>query len=255
MDYKQKVLIFDIETSPNIGWFWRTGKQYIGPDNIIEERQIIMIHYMWEGEKKTTQLDWGLNKQCDKAMIKKFIPILESADMLVFQNGNKFDLPWVLGRAWHHGIPARAEYTTFDTYRKAKQKFNLNSYRLDYMDKFTGGPGKMDTGGIKLWTKIIFEKDEKSLNKMHRYCERDVKRLAAVYEKMKPYVKAQQHAGVVQGFPKWTCPHCGTHQTYHDREAVLSSGVIKHRMRCKKGHNYTISDKDYRDFMASKRAK
>ena len=39
-----KRLFFDIETSPNIGYFWRAGyKLNIGADNIIEERKIICI--------------------------------------------------------------------------------------------------------------------------------------------------------------------------------------------------------------------
>jgi len=253
MDHK--VLFFDIETSPNFGWFWRTGKQYIGPDNITDERQIIMIHYMWLGEKKTTRLDWGLSKQCDKAMLEKFIPILESADLIVFQNGNRFDLPWVLGRAWHHDIPARPDYVTFDTYRKAKSQFNLNSYRLDYMDKFTGGPGKMDTGGMKLWLDIILSKDEKALNKMHRYCERDVKRLVAMYKKLTPYVKATAHAGVNKGFEKWTCPHCGTHQVESNGPYTTAQGTIKRRMRCVNKHYYVISDRDYINYQKAKRSK
>ena len=36
---KARVLIYDIETSPNIGWFWRAGyKLNIQPENIIKER-------------------------------------------------------------------------------------------------------------------------------------------------------------------------------------------------------------------------
>ena len=37
-----KRLFVDIETSPNIGLFWRAGyKQTITPDSIIEERKVI----------------------------------------------------------------------------------------------------------------------------------------------------------------------------------------------------------------------
>lgn len=52
-----KRLFFDIETSPNIGYFWRTGYNLsITPDCIINERKIICISYKWETEDKIYSL-------------------------------------------------------------------------------------------------------------------------------------------------------------------------------------------------------
>ena len=49
-----KRLFWDIETSANIGWFWQASrKQFIGPDNIIQERAIICICWKWEGKEKS----------------------------------------------------------------------------------------------------------------------------------------------------------------------------------------------------------
>ena len=46
-----KRLFYDIETSPNIGFFWGAGyKVNISHDNIIKERAIICICYKWEGQ-------------------------------------------------------------------------------------------------------------------------------------------------------------------------------------------------------------
>src|SRR5574339_532369 len=54
-----KVLFYDIETSPNIGWFWRAGwKQDISHDQIIKERAIICVSWRWEGDKNAYSLTW-----------------------------------------------------------------------------------------------------------------------------------------------------------------------------------------------------
>ena len=46
-------LFFDIETSPNIGFFWQSGyKLQVPYTNIIKERAIICICYKWENDKK-----------------------------------------------------------------------------------------------------------------------------------------------------------------------------------------------------------
>ena len=50
---KRKRLFFDIETSFNIGFFWRAGyKQVITPEQIIHERKVICVSYKLEYEDK-----------------------------------------------------------------------------------------------------------------------------------------------------------------------------------------------------------
>jgi len=65
---KRKRLFFDIETSFNIGFFWRAGwKQTISPENIIEERKVICVSYKWEDDDKVHTLTWDEN-QSDKTL-------------------------------------------------------------------------------------------------------------------------------------------------------------------------------------------
>jgi hypothetical protein len=68
-------LFFDIETSPNIGFFWQSGyKLQVPYTNIIKERAIICICYKWENDKKVYSLNWDKD-QCDKQMLIDFIKI------------------------------------------------------------------------------------------------------------------------------------------------------------------------------------
>jgi len=73
---KKKRLFFDIETSFNIGIFWRAGyNQSIRPDDIIHERAIICVCWKWEGEDKVYSLTWDKN-QSDKNLLEEFIKVL-----------------------------------------------------------------------------------------------------------------------------------------------------------------------------------
>ena len=98
-----KRLFYDIETSPNIGFFWSSGyKVSIPPDNIIKERAIICICYKWEGQSKVHSLSW--EEGCDKALLSHFMEVASLADELVAHNGDRFDEKWIRTRCLIHGI-------------------------------------------------------------------------------------------------------------------------------------------------------
>jgi len=88
----RKRLFFDIETSFNIGIFWRSGYNLtIQPDDIIKERAIICVSWKWEGKDEVHNLTWDKN-QCDKKLLKDFVKILNQADEIVAHNGDRFDI-------------------------------------------------------------------------------------------------------------------------------------------------------------------
>ena len=132
MATKRKRLYFDIETSPNIGFFWQSGyKLNIGYQNILKERSIICICYKWEGDKEVHGLTWD-KKQDDKKMLQDFIKIVDSADELVGHNGDKFDLAWIRTRCLFHGIQMFPNYVTIDTLKVARSKFKFKRYIWKY---------------------------------------------------------------------------------------------------------------------------
>ena len=136
IENKKKRLFFDIETSPNIGFFWSAGyKLNIPYSNIIKERAIICICYKWEGDDKVYSLNWD-NNQDDKKMLEKFMVVANEATELVGHNGDRFDLPWIRTRCLYHRIPVFPTYTTIDTLKHSRSKFRFNSNRLDYISLF-----------------------------------------------------------------------------------------------------------------------
>ena len=177
-----KILFIDIETSYATGWFWRPGYNLnITYDQILTEPAIICVCYKYNDSGKVYSLSW--DKGDDKELCKEFHRILNTADIVVGHNGDKFDIPWLKTRMLFHGISNMPEIQSIDTLKIARSKFKFNSNRLDYLGKFFGFGGKKDTGGIDLWHDIIQHNSNIALKKMISYCCRDVILLEKVYNK------------------------------------------------------------------------
>lgn len=178
-------LFFDIETSPNVVFSWRIGNKInLSHDNIIDERAIICVCWKWEGEEKVSSLQWNNGK--DKDLLLKFSKIIDSADEVIGQNSDKFDLKWLRTRAIFHNIPISIKFNSLDTLKMARAGFNFNSNKLDYMGKFLGVGGKNQTG-YDLWKDIILHNSKQAMVTMIEYCKVDVIRLEEVYQKLQPY--------------------------------------------------------------------
>lgn len=251
---KRKRLFFDIETSFNIGHFWRTGKQVVHGSQIIKERAIICICWKWEGEDQVHYLTWDKD-QDDKKMLKAFLKELNKADEIVAHNGDRFDIKWLRTRCLKHDIPMFPEYKTIDTLKQAKSGFTFNSNSLNYIAQFLEVGEKMETGGIKLWEDIIFKDCPVAMDTMVRYCQKDVEILELVHNKLKNYSKHKTHYGVLAGGLKFECPECGSRDVKMNKKYTTAMGTTKVHMRCKHdtcGRSYTINNKSYMDFLEYK---
>lgn len=243
-----KVLIYDIETSPNIGWFWRAGyKQNIGTHQILKERAIICVSYKWLGEEQVYNLTWDKN-QDDKFLIEQFVEVLNEADLIVAHNGDRFDIKWLKTRALYHRIPMLPNYPQFDTLKVAKSKLYLNSNRLDYIAKFLGYEGKIQTTP-ELWHKICVLNDQQSLIDMLNYCDEDVRQLEKVYNELKYLDNPKLHQGVLQGKTKQTSPITGNVNIERIKSVTTNRGTIKHIMIDKDTNRYfEMSDTNWKKF-------
>jgi uncharacterized protein YprB with RNaseH-like and TPR domain len=179
-------LFFDIEVSPNMVFSWRIGnKVSIGHNAIIKERAIICVCWKWEDEDEVHSLEW--NKGCDKALVTKFAKIIDSADEVITQNGDAFDIKWLRARCIFHDVPLSPKFNSHDTKKWAKSGFYFNCAKLDYMGQYLGEGQKIETD-YDLWTDIVLKNDKKAMDKMVEYCKEDVALLQRIYNKLKPYV-------------------------------------------------------------------
>ena len=246
IENKKKRLFFDIETSPNIGFFWSAGYKLNVPySNIIKERAIICICYKWAGEDKVYSLTWD-NNQDDKKMLEKFIEVANDATELVGHNGDKFDLPWIKTRCIFHHIPVFPTYTTIDTLKHARSKFRFNSNRLDYIAQYLNVGEKLETGGFDLWKNIVLNKDKESLEKMVTYCKNDVGILEKVYDRLSNYVVHKTHYGALNNGEKYSCPECGSEDLRFSQKRYTATGTARVQLQCNECHKYhTVSSRVY----------
>lgn len=234
---KRKRLFFDIETSPNIGLFWEAGyKKNIDYSNIIKERAIICICYKWEESKEVFEVHWD-SKQCDKALLQKFIKISNEADELVGHNGDRFDLAWIRTRCLFHGIEMFPNYITIDTLKIARSKFKFNSNKLNYIADFLGIGQKIKTE-FGLWKDIVLHKDKKAMDAMIKYCKKDVILLEKVYKALQGHIAPKTHYGLIFGGERGSCPECGSDKIIRNLVRYSATGLKKIVFQCKTCHKH-----------------
>ena len=252
----RKRLFYDIETSFCEGHFWRSGwNQTILPHQIIRHAQIISVSWKWEGKDKVHHLDWGLKRQCDKQLLKKFIKVLDRADEIVAHNGDRFDIKWIRTRAMYHGIEMKHTYNSIDTLKLCKKYLNLPSNKLAEVASYYGLEAKRDAGGIQTWVDIVFNKKREALDHMHYYCDGDVITLEEVYNKLKPYIRPNLHYAVLRGNEKFHCPECGA-LPHYKQQYTTAAGTIQHWLQCSDRKEcktqFKVNNKTYQDYFQYK---
>jgi DNA polymerase elongation subunit (family B) len=229
-------LLFDIETSLGEAYVFGTAyKTNIFWQQLKTPPKIICIAYKWHGQSKTYCLDWG-KKKCDKDPLKKFLKILNSADVIIGHNSDKFDIKWIRGRCFTHRLPMMPDYTSIDTYKEAK-RMKLQSYSLDHINRLMGHQGKSETDR-QLWVDTT-EGKPGALAKMKYYCKGDVNRLEETYNDMAPYMKHKLSVTTDRG----KCPGCGSDDLLIVRRKITASGSRRIQYQCKGcGKHHTVPE-------------
>lgn len=217
-----KILIWDIETCPNLILDFQCGyNKVISPQQVIEERKVVSIQYMYLGDKKVKTLNWEVKgqgvgaKRCDKKMLEKFGEILRTCDLAVAHNGDNFDYKWVKGRNMYHRLPPITGVRNLDTYKLSRSNFNLNSHSLDHLSRFLFAKRKLKTD-FSLWVNVWMN-DRQALAYMLKYGKKDVLLLKDAFLEMLPYLETMPASlSMVMGGTRDGCPVCaGTDNVKH----------------------------------------
>lgn len=232
---KPKILYYDIETSPLLVWSWRIGQKVnLTHDQIYEHSPfgIICVCYKWEGEKKIHSIDWGLEEQDTESLIKKFDEVYSQADIAIGHNGDNFDAKHINTHRLLKGLPPVNWVQSEDTLKQVRRHFKLPSNKLDYLSHVLLGEGKAPMS-FQDWIDIVQYKKKKALNKMVKYCKRDVMLLEKVENIISPYVDKRVHRGLLKGKARDACPCCG-HEECHRWGVYTTKAGQYQRHRCLK---------------------
>jgi hypothetical protein len=262
---KLKRVFWDIETSPNVGFHWGIGnKVRLTHDNIIHEGQIMCICWKWQDKKNVNALRWLDDGKLltDRFMVKEFEKVIHEADELVAHYGDGFDLKWFNARHLFHNLAPIPASKTADTYKMASRHFRLNCHKLDYIAGLLFGEHKIKTD-FEWWRQChpMTQPDRTArrtaLDKMVRYCKKDVVLVEKVWGELAMYDPPGTHAGVfLRGdqFYKWTCPRCSSEAVFKSKTRVTAKGTIQHQMKCKEcGGYYVISSRDFERYKEDNR--
>lgn len=201
-----KILIIDIEWRPTKAYVWQAWKQDITPDKIIEHGGLLCFAAKYLGDKDMFfHADWTDGGHA--MMLEEAHRLLSEADAVVTYNGDKYDIPKLLGEFALAGMPPPPPVTSIDVLRAVK-KLGFFMNRLGFIGPLFGLGGKVKHSGFEMWVDI--EAGNKSaMKKMERYNKQDVRLLEKLYKKVLPYIKNHPHLGA----GKHECGACRSNNT------------------------------------------
>lgn len=247
-----RILIYDIESSLcEFTSFW-TGKQYLGYKQMKNEPRIITVAWKWLGEDKVYHLEWDEN-QSDVDLMKSFLPVYNSADLVIGFNNKNFDDRFINARALKHNLEVNTYVRSFDIMKQAKRLFRLPSYAMNYIAKYTGVAEKYSHMGIEMWETIQYgDKEEatEAMKEMVTYNRQDIIVTEEVYLRLRKYMGHETHIGLIQGKEKWSCPNCGGENVELYKTTYTAAGTIQRIMICKDDKvKFKISNRTYTKYL------
>jgi hypothetical protein len=80
-----RVLLFDIETAPILGYVWRLWDQNVALNQIASDWYVLAWAAKWRGEKEVHYMDqrFAPDMENDKAILKGIWKLLDEADIVV----------------------------------------------------------------------------------------------------------------------------------------------------------------------------
>lgn len=187
-----KILLFDIETAPIIAYVWSIWEQNVGLNQIKADWHILSWAAKWFGEKKILYKDQRSikNIEDDKKLLGQIWKLLDEADVVVTQNGKKFDVKKLNARFIYHGFKPPSPFKHIDTLVLAKKHFGFTSNKLEYLANTlktkTKKLSRREFDGFDLWKECLAG-NKKAWREMEKYNKADVLALEQVYEKLIPW--------------------------------------------------------------------
>jgi DNA polymerase III epsilon subunit-like protein len=189
-----KVLIFDIETAPILGYVWGLWDNNVALNQIHSDWHILSWSAKWlkSPEAEVMYLDQRGKKNIedDKAILQKIWQLLDEADVVITQNGKNFDQKKLNARFILNGFQPPSSFKHIDTLQIAKKHFGFTSNKLAYMsDKLCVKYKKLDHAkfsGFELWKECLAGNLE-AWNEMEVYNKHDVLALEELYEQLIPW--------------------------------------------------------------------
>jgi hypothetical protein len=226
-----RIILLDIETSPNLGYTWGKWQQNI----IAFKKEWELLSFAWKvfGEK-TTYCVGRLNVDSEYDLVKLAWGVLDEADIIIGHNIDQFDNKKLKAKFIEHGLQPPKPYKTVDTKKIAKSQFAFNGNSLNDLAYTLKLGKKAPTGGFDLWLGCM-DNDPKSWAKMIAYNKHDVVLLEKVYTLLKTWYPNHPNLTLYSKNPG--CPVCMSHKVQSRGNQPLKKKVAK-RYQCQECYHW-----------------
>lgn len=187
-----RVLIYDIETAPLLGYCWSLWDNNIGLNQIHSDWHVLSWAAKWMGEEDVYYEDQrnAQNVEDDKKLLQGIWKLLDECDFVITQNGKKFDQKKLNARFVIHGMKPPSTYRHIDVLQIAKAQFGFTSNKLEYMTKTLckkyKKSGHARFSGFELWSECLRGNLE-AWTEMENYNILDILSLEELYSIISPW--------------------------------------------------------------------
>lgn len=237
-----RILFLDFETLPSTAVVFGRFNLNLSPKHIIEEgNQLLSAAWCFLRDEEVSGVVMTPTEAIlrdDSRVLASVYEVIQNADIVVAQNGDRFDVPLFKTRCIVNNFPPVKKFKTVDTLKIARQlKFDSNS--LDSVASALGLGSKNSHSGIKLWVDCM-NGEESALAEMFEYNRQDVRLLREVYLKLRAYDNRHPNVAMYYSDENTRCPVCGSenvHETGHSVYTQVSEfkefacGDCGHRSR------------------------
>ena len=209
---KAKILVYDIETSPILGWVYR---QYDAQVLKVERHPLLMsIAWKWLGDDAEPQClvikPEDSRRWYDFELVLKMRELFDEANLLVGHNIDRFDNRVMTGKFIDYGLKPPSPCKSWDTLKMAR-KHRFTSNKLNDLGQRFGEGSKTEMTYKELWHDLLFgapEVQKKAAELMKRYNKQDVALTEKIFYHLMPYYQTGMTLGRLIGH-QWVCD-CGS---------------------------------------------
>lgn len=210
-----RILLFDIETSHIEFRGWDTGEQYVAHRQITKDWYVLCwsAKFLF-GDKLYSDVVTPAEslRRDDSRVCESVHKLLSQADIVITQNGDKFDIKKLQWKFMKYQLPPNNRYHSIDTLKKARQLIDPPSFALNSIAKELGF-GEKSPMEEQDW--IDAENGNKAaLIKMSKYCNNDIHLLEDWYLYLRPWMKThpnlEKYVDMYRELEKdeTICPRC-----------------------------------------------
>lgn len=223
-----KILLIDIETSPNLAHVWGLWNQNVGLNQLIEHTEMMSFAAKFLGDKRTRF--YSTFHDGKEAMVQQAWDLLNEADVVMGWNSRSFDEKHLNREFLEAGLTPPSPYRSLDLMLAVKKKFRLPSNKLQYVSKLLGLQGKVQHSGHQLWIDCLAG-SEKAWREMRKYNIQDVDLLEDIYFQLRPWIESHPAVALYDGTDGDSCPACGSTDLHRQGYAFTKLGRFP-RFQC-----------------------